>query len=240
MRILGIGWDVGGWMGKKNAFAFSQFDVEKKDFSFLGKAFHTTVPSSGKFDIKKLAEEQDIHFEDYDKIVIGIDAPLGLPRGFKDLIQGKIKDTGKPEKEIYSPYAYRETERHLYGKFKKKALSAAFDKIGNNLTLALHQAHFWNKEYGFNIHPQQAQEDDSRIMIEVYPALAKMEGIYNKISPYIHHLKPTCNDDEWDACICSFIATVHGSGTRFLDNFQTQLPPQDEVTKEEGWVYYME
>jgi len=240
MKILGIGWDVGGWMGKKNAFAFSSFDTEEKTFSFLSEPYHQTVPKSGFFDLKTIVEENDINFKDYDKIVIGIDAPLGSPRKYKEMINGIISEILKPEKEIFSSFAYRECERHIYQTFKKKPLSAPFDKIGNNLTLALYQAHFWNKEYGFNIHPQNQGTDDKRMMIEVYPALAKMEATYKHIKIFIEHFKDSVNDDEWDALICSLIATIHGAEKSFINHIKTVLPPNDKIIKEEGWIYYLE
>lgn len=239
MKILGIGWDVGGWMGKKNAFAFSSFDTQEKSFSFLGHPFHLSVPASGFFDIKSLAENNDVDFEAFDKIVIGIDAPLGFPRKYKEMVNGNISEMPKPSKEIFSPFAYRECERHIYETFKKKSLSAPFDKIGNNLTLALYQSHFWNKEYGFNIHPQNQKDNDKRIAIEVYPALAKMETTYEHIQMFLEHYKNNVNDDEWDALICSLIATIHGAKNDFIHGIGTFPPPNDEITKEEGWIYYL-
>ncbi len=240
MKRLGIGWDVGGWMGKKNAFAFSTFDTEKQEFKFLTDPFHTLVPSTGFFDIQEVAAERGIHLEEYDKVVIGIDAPLGFPRMYKEMVNGNISALSKPEKEILSPFAYRDTERFIHHTFRKKPLSAPFDKIGNNLTLALYHAHFWNEKYGFHIHPQEAGEDDQRIMIEVYPALVKLDTMYRHVWQFLDAYKSKFNDDEYDASICSFIATIHASGPHFLQGLHTPAPPNDPVYREEGWIYYIQ
>ncbi|MCV5480433.1 hypothetical protein OFN48_34325, partial [Escherichia coli] len=71
------------------------------------------------------------------QLALGIDAPLAFPRALRDLLNGQPHSCAVPEREIDNPYAYRDCERWLYQQYGKKPLSATFDRLGNNATLAL-------------------------------------------------------------------------------------------------------
>ena len=71
------------------------------------------------------------------RLALGIDAPLAFPRALADLLAGWGSGFPVPQREIDNPYAYRDCERWLYQHYGKKPLSATFDRLGNNATLAL-------------------------------------------------------------------------------------------------------
>ena len=71
-----------------------------------------------------------------ERVSLAIDAPLAFPRAFHGLLQGKLATEQVPEDEMTNPYAYRDCERWLHEQYGKKPMSASFDKLGNNATLA--------------------------------------------------------------------------------------------------------
>lgn len=71
------------------------------------------------------------------RLALGIDAPLAFPRALGNLLAGRGVECAVPQREIDNPYAYRDCERWLHQQYGKKPLSATFDRLGNNATLAL-------------------------------------------------------------------------------------------------------
>lgn len=96
-------------------------------------------------------------------LVVAIDAPLGFPRAFVRFLSGdEPAEILCPDREIESLLAYREKDRHVYGVFGKKPLSAAFDKLGNNATVAMAHVRRWQENHGFSVPPLTGPGSASR------------------------------------------------------------------------------
>lgn len=53
-RIIGIGWDVGGWMGDKQGLAVVQWDLGSDKLVWLGKPSQTTIPVGTMFTLHQI------------------------------------------------------------------------------------------------------------------------------------------------------------------------------------------
>lgn len=166
MSILSIGWDIGGWQGKNHGFALIGME-DGGEPELIGQPQTLRIPSGqkesgGLFELEDLVEELgEVQFSDYDKIVIAVDAPLGLPRAFKNFINDPNLIEKRPNREIDNPLAYRKTEQHIYRSFCKKPLSAPFGRLGTSMTVAMVHARHWAKS-GFFVVPQQRSQKWSR------------------------------------------------------------------------------
>jgi predicted nuclease with RNAse H fold len=242
MSIVAIGWDVRGWRGTKQAIVVLKFEKHKEhpqwwvsdDFQFQpGQSFSLSSLVS-----RATGTEKQPWLEQADKIVVGIDAPLAFPRAFIDLLTNNKTSITPSSTEMENPLAYRDCERWIYKQFGKKPLSATFDKLGNGATLALSLAHALVQE-GFQLVPQTAN-DAVRAIIEVYPAMHKIEPrrAAAAIEP-IHRLIPTnvaVGTDQYDAAICSILAALHAGCEDYLG-----LPLVSDIHEgfdpAEGWIY---
>ena len=141
--VLGVGWDVGGWMGRKQAAA--AFIVEGVQRRWVGVPRTFTIrdldTGSGEALIRLAWDDAPADVLTRFRVIIAIDAPLGFPIRFRELVGGARPPMSYPGSEIQNPFAYRRTEQHIHDAFEKKALSAPFDKLGNNATVALHHRH---------------------------------------------------------------------------------------------------
>ena len=140
--------------------------------------------------------------------------------------------------EIENPFAYRDCERWVHQEFGKKPLSAAFDKLGNNATLAITVARALRKE-GFSLLPQDANTAEKAV-IEVYPAIVKrgakkIDRAIGALEKHIpHELEP--GTDIYDAAICALIGAIHaGWGADHGLPALTSIP--DGYDPKEGWIY---
>lgn len=162
-----------------------------------------------------------------------------FPVAFQQLVCGEVPRTANPPTEIDSPLAYRECERFIYRTYDKKPLSAPFDKLGNNATVAMVFAGRWRMQDGFSILPFAEPSDRGREIIEVYPALAKVDG---RAGRRIEQLLPRGLDatsDEYDAAICAVMAAAHACGELDVELPPLVGPPPELAAnaKREGWIY---
>jgi hypothetical protein len=180
----------------------------------------------------------DIH-----RVVLGIDAPLGFPIAFARLLCGGEAPGFRPDApEIENPLAYRDCDRHIHYTLGKKPLSASFDKLGNNATVAMHHARRLARLHGDHIVPFDSPDDGSHIFIEVYPALCKQPNEQGCYAP-IGHLLPgdaIPGSNSCDACICALtaLAFIDGAGPTQLPRLNAPLPHLMESAKVEGWMYH--
>lgn len=238
-RIIGIGWDVGGWLGKKHGIATAEYSGDK--IKWVLKPSATGLPESG-FVPRDFYPDFDNH-DDTVIVTAGIDAALAYPAAFRRLVSGQDAKIEKPGAEIDNLFAYRDTERHIYQMFQKKPLSATFDKLGNNTSLAIMTARKWCREYNFCLQPanKAGEHHTSHHLIEVYPSLIKSKGFAPIYSQLIKHIPPEVkvNSDAFDAALCALLAVSYG-----LSGESTLLPalvfPPDDWNNEngEGWIYY--
>ncbi|WP_280770820.1 DUF429 domain-containing protein [Salipaludibacillus daqingensis] len=243
-KVIGIGWDVGGWMGNNHGVAICEWDRQSNKLRWKGRATETSLPDDSLMSIEQLTGTADSSFE-FDKldddtvVVIGIDAPLGYPVPFNKLIDGGLPDMFKPSKEIYNPLAYRFTDKEIYRVFGKKPLSAVFDRIGNNATLAIFHARHWEREAEFKVYPFKEKDvTDNRIILEVYPALVK-EKRFGEVHDHLKQFLPKDTmpgTDAYDACICAIYAVASQTNGAILPKL-AEAPKNNDV-KKEGWIYY--
>lgn len=238
--VLGIGWDVGGWMGNKHGLAIAEWEYGNGSITWLGTATIALTEILTPQEIYRLVTGKVLD-ESSNKIVIGVDAPLGFPIDYQNLVSGYPLDFSKPQREIDNRLAYRETERYLHRVFSKKALSAPFDKLGNNATVAIYYAKRW-AEYGYQLHPMADSQDSSKSIIEVYPALSKTKG--GMVTSPILELLPLnlkVKTDEYDAAICALLAIAYGANGTHPKLPILVGPPKKlaDYARQEGWIYHL-
>lgn len=243
--ILGIGWDVGGWMGGKHGVAVARWTAGSDKIKWLGSTV-CSIPPGTVFSpnslVRSAVNNLDVGILEETKIVIGIDAPLGYPNDFIKLVSGDQLLFERPAKEIDNRLAYRDTERYIYHTFDKKPLSATFDKLGNNATVAIYHIQSWCRELGYSVHPITKKPRDMKIIIEVYPALIKDRN-GKALNPVMELLPDGVIEgtDECDAAICAVFAIAYGANGK-----NSKLPkligPSNELiasSKTEGWIYHL-
>ncbi len=242
-----IGWDVGGWLGSKQAVAVMRASVEH--LKWLGAPQTFTIKQLSQaggsvLDLARIAwPDAPGNMTDQYNVVLAIDAPLGLPIGYQRLLNGQIADSIQLRREIDSRYAYRESDRHVYQTFGKKPLSAPFDKLGNNATVAMHHANRWAVDEGYSVAPFHAG-GGQHVIIEVYPALVKDKATGSCLPQVARFLPPALppRSDELDAAICAFHAVAFALNGKRHDLPGLVNPPAhlDAATvSQEGWIYYL-
>ncbi|MFW6266173.1 MAG: hypothetical protein ACOC21_01265 [Halanaerobiales bacterium] len=248
-RVIAVGWDVGGWMGSNHGFAVSKWNKEQGRVEWAAVPASYSIPYDSLFYLdhifSKMGLEKLNKLED-NKIIVAVDASLGYSKEYINFIQGKNKYFKKPQKEIYNPLAYRETERIIYKKFNKKPLSAPFDRLGNNSTVAISHCRLWKEKYGFKLNPQDIseknEEGENRIIIEVYPSLLKDEKFCD-IEKRMRERIPAevkRGTDAYDASLCSLMALSKEVEDKQLDIPEPAGPPEGYSKTEEGWIFHIE
>lgn len=235
-----LGWDVGGWMGKNNSFVLIKAKGNKiLDWYYLNKNFQ--IKDNDLFDLKYVLNElKESIFKKDINLAIGIDAPLTFPMGFIDFLNNEEKYVKKPKLEIYNKLAYRETDRYIYEKYNKKPLSATFDRLGNNATVAMSHIRYWNKKYDIN-KDNMFQKEKINI-IETYPALVK-PGKYKKAYSKIDNIIPKKiqhGTDTYDAALCALMALQYSFENEFKALPSLIYPPKKSVYIKEGWIYHFD
>lgn len=236
-----VGWDVQGWMSKKQAVAVLSKRGQELEWLAFREGFKFTPHR--KLDFQSLLGPEvegtldDAGFEQAD-LLIAIDAPLAFSSSFRDLVCGTAASCQAPESEIQNPLAYRECERWVHQNFSKKPLSATFDKLGNNASLAITVARSLNKE-GFTLVPQDGPAGPKSI-IEVYPGLAKigLKTIDPAIPPLARMIpaKIERGSDIYDAAICALLGAVQlGWGNEI--GVPGLMQPVEGFDSTEGWIY---
>jgi predicted nuclease with RNAse H fold len=241
LPVLAVGWDVGGWCGDKQAVAVAEWKDGRPSFVHPGTArfrIDALDETNGLLSMLRLAWENPpaIIFDHY-RVVLAIDAPLGFPLAFRDLVTGEVPETLPEAKEIDNRFAYRECDRHIYKQFGKKPLSASFDRLGNNATVAIFWARRWAWQYSMAMLPFRKAEPGQHCIIEVYPALAKMPQKPEVFEVYKRHVPASLElGDERDAAICALMALA------FESRYPRCLPPLEEPDRPlfegEGWIYH--
>lgn len=245
-RTIGIGWDVGGWMGKANAFAAAEVSSDG-GVLWIGNPFCRRVPREGGFLLPDLMSALGLGehtLDDADaRIVVAVDAPLGFPSALRALVCGDRVAPHGPPRYIDSPLGFRETERHVHRTFGWLPLSAPFDKLGNNATVAITHVGDWRHRHGFSVLPFDGDRHARRQIIEVYPALVKQRRSQRVVDPFSQYLGGAIEGDphQRDARICALLAlafAADGSGTALP---RLKHPPKDSGDVfQEGWIYYPE
>lgn len=242
MDAIGIGWDVRGWQGNAQAVAVVGWQARERQLHWLGvsplfRLSSRVAPNLDALLRPALHNELDLmQVLACPQLALGIDAPLAFPRALGELLAGRGAECAVPQREIDNPYAYRDCERWLHQQYGKKPLSATFDRLGNNATLALSML---PRLADLQLVPTRVPEAD-RAVLEVYPALAKVAGKASVARGEIAVHLPTDlvpGTDPYDAALCALMALQYAAkGTVSL------LPPllgaPEGFPLDEGWVYH--
>jgi predicted nuclease with RNAse H fold len=258
---LHIGWDVGGWEGSHDGLAALRWagDGHLK-LCAEPRCVRLSDELGNEFGVEDLLAACGVA-QPRNRVVIGIDAPLGWPAEFVRLVKGSSQQTDpylpKRRGEIGNRLAYRHTDRVVHCRFRKKPLSAAFDKLGNNATKAITLCHLLRRNSGAVIVPQEEDAGQPVVICEAYPALWKEGGardgalLASAAEALARVHMPALGTDEADAVLCALTAACYDNQTRGLGR---ELPalwfPGDEPTgvdgepdeagivRQEGWIYY--
>ncbi|MGU5717381.1 DUF429 domain-containing protein [Aeromonas taiwanensis] len=242
MDAIGIGWDVRGWQGNAQAVAVVGWQAREQRLHWLGISPLFRLSSRVAPDLDALLRPalQDemalMQVLACPHLALGIDAPLAFPRALGELLVGKGGECAVPQREIDNPYAYRDCERWLYEQYGKKPLSATFDRLGNNATLALSML---PRLGDLQLVPKLAREAQ-RAVLEVYPALAKVGGKASAVRPELQpHLPASLvpGTDPYDAALCALMALQYAAGGN-VTLLPPLVPPAADLALDEGWVYH--
>jgi len=225
-----IGWDVGGWNCDKNPTSRDALVVlnatgEKLGQPWRGNLRQTINATTTAADfltailgLCKLAPPADTT-----KATIAIDAPLGFPAAFAQLLTG-----GAPLDQIGSshenPYLFRLAERRL-AEEGLTSLSTVKDMIGSQSTKAMHTVARFAKMIAPGVWSDGAQ----LTLIETYPALCRtrVRGVFPKLAKPING--PAA--DIMDAEVCADIAQGFVLWRDWLE------PPPTTAPLSEGWIW---
>lgn len=240
--MVGIGWDVGGWQGSRQAVAIARINAQEDEIEWLGVSDPFRIEPGSAVDLQALvchATDRDDaeSILDTNRVTVAIDAPLAFPRRFRSLVAGNGTPTSVPESEIRSPLAYRDCERWIWETFGKKPLSAPFGMLGNNSSLAMTFTAAM-EERGFTLVPGEGVQPE-RSIIEVYPGLLKKERKATRPAvPEIEALLPDGLEagDPYDATICAVLALVHAGGGPAM-GLPDLVGPPDRFELDEGWIF---
>ena len=242
MDAIGIGWDVRGWQGNAQAVAVVGWQAREQRLHWFGVSPLFRLSSRVAPDLDALlrpALQDEMSLMQVlacPQLALGIDAPLAFPRAFADLLAGRGGECAVPQREIDNPYAYRDCERWLHRQYGKKPLSATFDRLGNNATLAIAML---PRLADLKLVPRQVPLAD-RAVLEVYPALAKAGGRASLARDEIAASLPAdvmAGTDRYDAALCALMALQYAARGGV-----TALPPlvsaPADFPLDEGWVYH--
>lgn len=240
-RFIGVGWDVGGWMGKNHGIAVCEWDNVSETVHWSIKPVAISLPEGELLSLSQLLRHAGYHanWDEQTRVTIGVDAPLGYPEQYTRLLNGESVDARRPEREIDNPLAYRLTDRIIHRVCGKKPLSASFDRIGNNATVAMVHAIWWKNKDGFILCPQDDETKSHRHIIETYPALVK-ESRYKRVLPFLENHMPQDLEpgtDAYDAAICALYAMAYQTDGVILPRLIHPDEEEMSIAKKEGWIY---
>lgn len=259
-KVTSIGWDVGGWHGRKNAVSVIVFENGVLKLATPPKCITREILFDKGNDLPTFISKQ---INGDSKLIVAIDSPFGFPKTFTHLIaDGKYTFTEVGDDYYDNMFAFRKTDKNIINKLGKKPISPSFDKLTNNITLAVNMLRILRKN-DFVISPWDSfSQNDKAIAIEVYPGVFKCEkekklmllkkmiqkvDIENKESQIFledllsYYYKDVADDksDEADSFICSLLGIcfeLKGElGLPIMQELPTDL---DEDTKKEGWIFY--
>jgi hypothetical protein len=125
--------------------------------------------------------------------------------------------------------------------FGKKPLSAPFDKLGNNASVAISNARRWSAQHQLKMVPFESASGEENVIVEVYPALAKSKAgeIAPSLAPFMSK-ETEPGTDAYDAAICAVTALAFAAGGR-IEGLPAVCEPQSDSPGivQEGWIFYI-
>jgi hypothetical protein len=238
--VLAIGWDVGGWRGTRQGLATVSLSPEG------GFTVRCLPRSRSLADLAQAGPLEDfVHFvaiasgdvaaATTHRVVLAMDAPFGFPAAFQRLANRTTEPVNLSAGILANPYAFRRTDVRISERFKMP-LSASFDKLGNNATVAMHYLSSWRAQ-GLRVLPFDTDDGRSPVALEVYPAVA---GPARGIDPNWLDPMQSCSDGtpdphQRDALICAGLAMAYAHpGHSRLPRLEGAEPDMPEG---EGWIF---
>jgi predicted nuclease with RNAse H fold len=258
---LYLGWDVGGWEGSRDGLAVLRWtQTGRLELASAPTRVRLADLMNERFGAHDLLRAAGLDTP-WDRVVIGIDAPLGWPAEFVRLVGSAPQLTSPylpgPGGEIENRLAYRYTDRVVRRRWGKKPLSAAFDKLGNNATKAITLCQLLHGNCGAVVVPQEEQDGQGVVICEAYPALWKQDARRDGplLAPAAEALAslpmPSFGTHEADAVLCALTAAWYDNQVRGLrQNLSELWFPEDEfamadceadgaeLVRQEGWIYF--
>lgn len=224
-----IGWDVGGWNCDKNPNSRDALVVLDDAGERIGQPWRgnlretlNTATTAAGF-LTAILTLCKLPVGTPPRATIAIDAPLGFPAAFAQLITSgeALTQIGQ---SATNPYLYRATERRLMAE-GVTPLSAVKDMIGSQSTKAMHAV----ARYTHRIAPGVWSDGAHLTLIETYPALcrSRARGRFNALAT-----ATTAREiDILDAEVCAQIAHAFVQRPEWLE------PPPPDVPGSEGWIW---
>jgi hypothetical protein len=253
---LCIGWDVGGWHGRKDGLAvlalFNDGTVQR-----VGRCQRAALGDmvySGILDLEQLLGLVGMLPEiRWPRIVIGIDAPLGLPCAFVESSASRLTDNpariGRlPATVVENRLAYRDTERAVCAEYRPRfrkgwrPLSPSFDGMGSNISKARRAAAQLRTLEPELVRVVPFEADTTAVaVIEVYPALwnaLRSDELDPSVAAVVGSAKSEPLPDVRDGVLCALAAACYERTLRDMKGRpQVTLPPDNELVTREGWIY---
>ena len=172
-KVVSIGWDVGGWHGRKNAISVITHENGALKLTTPPQCLTREFLFDNGNDVPTIISKQ---MSEDSELVVAIDSPFGFPKAFTNLIaDDKYTSTDVGDKIYDNMYAFRETDKNIIEKLGKKPISPSFDKLTNNVTLTINMLRILKRNH-FVISPWDSPSlKDAKIVIEVYPGVFKCE-----------------------------------------------------------------
>lgn len=241
-RRLYIGWDVGGWLGKTDGLAGYVFGHSG---AMLRRIPGKTVSLWKELEGQRWSLERFIRLLDpqltldrFDRVVVAIDAPFGMPARFIRSIQSDIAKVPEPEyaSDKVSDWrlAYRVTDRLVAKRFDVKLQSPCLDRLTNNMTkVRAALAEFIRENPKMAAPPFRPDVPGvTRIAaIEVVPAVWWSEKWINFTSSCIPESHRGDDKDALDASVCALNALWYDLAVTGITKGRFPLlPPIDPGT----------
>ena len=260
-EVLYIGWDVGGWEGSCDGLAVLRCGRDGHvELCGEPKRVRLGRRLTNEFRADDLLAACGV-VQPRNRVVIGIDAPLGWPAEFVRLVtagpHGPEPYVPGDGGEIENRLAYRLTDRVVRKRCGKKPLSGAFDRLGGNATKAITVCQLLRKNAGAVVVPQEEDTEQPVVICEAYPApwkehARKEGGLLKSAAEALPGLDmPPLGTDEADAVLCALTAACYDNQARELKRGLPELwLPEDEFTianvepggtrlvQQEGWIYF--
>jgi hypothetical protein len=244
-QLLAVGWDVGGWVGRKQAVAVAALGPGGVEWRGTARAFRLAdlpCPRWSLLDLIRMAwPDGPEDTVERHRVVLAIDAPLGFPSAFTQLLTtGEVRHSRPTRRRLTTPSPIGRATGTSSEPFGKKPLSASFDKLGNNATVAMHHATRLARLHNARVLPFDTPDDTAHTIIEVYPALSKVPKD-TCCYPGIQRLLPhgaVAATDECDACICALMALAFGLNGTWAELPPLVAPTGSGAVENEGWIYH--
>jgi hypothetical protein len=224
-----IGWDVGGWNCDSNPRSRDALVVIDGAGIRIGQPWRgnlretlNTAPTAADFLTASLALCK-LPAPANPRATIAIDAPLGFPAAFAQLITGGAALT-QIGQSAANPYLFRATERRLVAE-GVTPLSAVKDMIGSQSTKAMHAVARYTQPIG----PGVWSDGAHLTLIETYHALcrSRARGTFNNLAT----ATAAREIDILDAEVCAQIALAFVQQPDWLE------PPSPDLPACEGWIW---